>query len=374
MHAVPQSDQAPNAQSETAVSRRFARLIERGCPVKPQGSAANFPDALLARRLPKHLVTLNGHRFFVTHVRRDQQFRFFVAYVQLQTPTVPEHRRPLHPRIFYKDSSLVWRVATHYINTETEHWIGKGDIKPVVENGETHWYSAEETTNLPFEIQNALDTISRRATRPRPDRQALELVLRSAPDDRVRPYADFSTPRKRAMQDRQRAIHNNKPVAWFSDDHDPKSLLFAGGYEPDFRRGLIDKSQSRSKLYGGDIERFRIASRNRRIQYLFMRAPNQSWIIPPQPIAIDLMSYGVHTVDANVDEKLCIPGYEYHFADPLEVSGVFSQIPRGFAGASSTIDPQRADASLWTHAMPVMKRFHAALAHLRRAKTLAVQP
>ncbi len=107
--------------------------------------------------------------------------------------------------------------------------------------------------------------------------------------------------------------------------------------------------------------RFRIRSKNKLIQYLFMHAPSQSWIIPPQPVALNLMSYGVHTVDAHVDEKLCIPGYEYHFPDDSEEDGMFSQIPPGFAGDPSPIDPERADASPWTHDMPVIKDFHAAL-------------
>ncbi len=361
-------DVVPESLSEAEVAQSFSRLVDRGCPLKPQGSAKDNPLILMRRQRPRHLITLDGHRYFLTNVRRDQQFRFFVAYVQLRPGKSGKHG-PLYPRIFYKDSSLIWRVATHYINTPTEHWIGKGDIKPTVENGETHWYSAEETTNLPFEIQNALDQVSRRVAKPHPDRQSLSLILRDAPDDRVRPYADFSTPRRVAMQNPAKRINGNKPVAWFEDDTDPRSLKFASGYAPDFGKGLVSASSSRSKLYGGPIMRFRIRSMNAEIQYLFMRAPTQSWIIPPQPVALNLMSYGVHTVDAHVDEKLCIPGYEYHFADDDEEDGLFSQIPRGFAGSASKIDPERADASPWTHNMPVIRDFHTAMpALVRRAR------
>ncbi len=359
-HAIT-PDIPPASISEAQVGKQFAALLDSGCPLRPQGSAKTDPKRMLQRQKPRNLVTLDGHRYFLTNVRRDLQFRFFVGYVQLGNPRVAEHRRALFPRIFYKDSSLVWRVATHYINSENEHWIGKGDIKPVIEGGQTNWYSAEETTNLPFEIQTALDQVSRRVKAPVPDRRALSLILKNAPDDRVEPYADFSKPRLDAMNDAKKRIYNNKPVAWFSDDNDPNSLQFAKGFAPDFENGLIASSSSRSKLYGGAIMRFRISSQNRRIQYLFMRAPTQSWIIPPQPVVLDLMSFGVHSVEAHVDEKLCIPGYEFHFADDEEDDGVFSQIPKGYAGESSTIDPQRADASPWTHNMPIIKNFHAAL-------------
>lgn len=357
------ADVLPDARDESTIRAQFRTLLDQGYALRPQGLAREDPRRKLARQQPCHLIDLGTTRYWLTHVRRDQQFRFFVGYVQLNASRA---RSPLHPRIFYKDSSLVWRVATHYINTPTEHWIGKGDVKPVVEHGEIHWYSAEETTNLPFEMQTALDHISRRIRAPKPDRQALSLVLRDAPDHRVEPYADFSTPRRRAMSDPTKRIYNNRPVAWFNDDSDPRSLTFAKGFAPDFAHGLIDTSRSRSKLYGGDILRFRLASNNRRIHYLFMHAPTQSWIIPPQPTQLELMSYGVHTVDAHVDEKLCIPGYEYHFADDDEPDGVFSQIPSGFAGVSSPIDPQRADASPWTHKMPVMQAFHDALPALKR--------
>ncbi|MFK8030100.1 MAG: hypothetical protein AB8G18_07655 [Gammaproteobacteria bacterium] len=365
MNTAPLPDQQPDSLTEKEVTAQFEKLLNEGCHLKPQGTAKADPRKKLVRQKPKNLVMLEGHHYFLTNVRRDHQFRFFVAYVLLK-PSRTAARRTLFPRIFYKDSSLIWRVATHYINSKNEHWIGKGDIKPVVEDGEINWYSAEETTNLPFEIQTALDQISRRVKAPRPDRQALSLVLRNAPDNRVAPYADFSTPRRQAMSNTTKSIYNNRKVAWFEDDTNPDSLRFKAGFAPDFKHGLIAASQSRSKLYGGDILRFRIVSENRRIQYVFMHAPRQSWIIPPQPTALDIMSFGVHTVDAHVDENLCIPGFEYHFPDEDEPDGVFSQIPKGFAGASSPIDPQRADASPWTHRMPVIKAFHKALPALKK--------
>ena len=70
------------------------------------------------------------------------------------------------------------------------------------------------------------------------------------------------------------------------------------------------------------------------------------------------MSYGVRTVDVVADEDLSIPGYEYHFVDEDEDRpALHSQIPSGFAGDASEIDPSRADASAWLDALPVVRAF-----------------
>lgn len=353
------------------VQRLFRKLVASGCPVRPAGSAKSDLNGFLRSYTPRYLVELFQHRYFLCNVRHDNQFRFFVGYVQLHDQKNPEQKQPLYPRIFYKDSSLIWRVATHYIKSKNEHWVGKGDVKPVQENGETVSYSAEETTNLPFEIQNALDKISRLADKTRADRRAMQLVLRDAPDHRVRPYADFSKPRKIAMASAKKRINKNQSIAWFKDELDPRSLQFAKGFEPDFRHGLIDANETRSRLYGGRILRFRIASKNKQVQYLFVHAPRQCWIIPPQAFSDEIMSYGVRTVDANADENLCIPGYEYHFEEePGQPDSLYSQIPAGYAGEQSLIDPQRADTSPWNQKMPVIIKFYGALERLRSLSSL----
>ena len=43
-------------------------------------------------------------------------------------------------------------------------------------------------------------------------------------------------------------------------------VVFARGFEPDFRAGRIDVSESRSKLYGGRVRKFRVLSTNRKVQ------------------------------------------------------------------------------------------------------------
>ena len=57
-------------------------------------------------------------------------------------------------------------------------------------------------------------------------------------------------------------------------------------------------------------------------------------------------------------EDLSIPGYEYHFIDEAEdPPTLHRQIPEGFAGEASAVDPSRADASAWLEALPVVKAF-----------------
>ena len=102
-------------------------------------------------------------------------------------------------------------------------------------------------------------------------------------------------------------------------------------------------------------------------QYQFGAGPHQVWIIPPQTLTTELMSYGLRTVDVNADEDVFVPGYEYHFMDDAEEPPVLhSQIPAGFAGAASTVDPSRADASPWLERLPVVREFRRTV--LRRAR------
>jgi hypothetical protein len=66
----------------------------------------------------------------------------------------------------------------------------------------------------------------------------------------------------------------------------------------------------------------------------------------------------VRTIDVMADEELFVPGYEYHYLDEWEDPPAWvSQIPRGFAGEANPDYPERADASPWIEAMPVIRRF-----------------
>ena len=183
-------------------------------------------------------------------------------------------------------------------------------------------------------------------------------VLRNAPDSRIRPYRDFSEPRARAASNPRNRIHGGKSIAWFTRKGQPHTLRFAGGYAPDFVNGVLESRASASSLYGGDLMRYHILSHNREVQYLFFASPRQVWIIPPQATTTEIMSYGVRTVGVVVDEDLCVPGYEYHYLDhSVSPPEMVSQIPAGYVGKISAVDPSRADASPWLDELPVIQEF-----------------
>jgi hypothetical protein len=196
----------------------------------------------------------------------------------------------------------------------------------------------------------------------RRDLRAIGRILRRAPDGRFEPYRDFSAPRARARSDPRNLIHGGEVVAWFVRRNDPESLRFARGYQPDFGGGLLEVSRSASRLYGGRVGKYRILSKNRRIQYQFVAGPRHVWIIPPQALTTELSSYGVRTIDVEADEALFVPGYEYHYMDGTgSRPQLHSQIPEGFAGAPSPVDPSRSDASAWLDHLPVIREFRRRL-------------
>jgi len=355
----------PCALEPRQVEREFRALVEAGARIRPAGRAKARPRSLLSQGyVPRHKLRLFDTVFYLARLRQEPNARFFVAYVLLEADRdLAPHRRELFPRYFYKDATLVWRSASHFAQSESENWIGKGDLKRVKEeSGEVALYSAEETTNLPLEIQPALDLVSRMASRVKTDERAIGLVLRRAPDDRIEPYRDFVAPRRRAASDPRNLIHGGEPVAWFARRNDPASLRFARGYEPDFERGILEVDGSRSSIYGGEIRKFRILSKNQKIQYQFVAAPRHVWIVPPQALTTELTSYGVRSIDVNADDDLSPPGYEYHYLDESEdPPRLYSQIPEGFAGKICEGDPARADASPWLEALPVVQQFRKAI-------------
>ncbi len=346
----------PEALTPRQVGIQFRRLLEKGHVLRPAGTARVDPPSLLRLGYtPRYRIDFFATRFYLSNLRQDDQFRFFVAYVRLPQRPAGRGAWPIYPRIFYKDSSLVWRCASHFIASDRDQWIGKGALKPVP-GDEDLLASAEETTDLPFEIQAALDDASRRDGRARADHRAIPLVLRQGPDGRIEPYADFTEPRRLAMA--RHPVNGGKDVAWFARDDRPSSLKFAPGFAPDLRRGVVDLYHSRSRLYGGDIAKYRILSRNRQVQYTFIAGPRNVWIMPPQTLTRELMTYGVRPIDVPCAENLCLPGYEFHYHDSdNDASSMHSQIPAGFAGAASEIDSSRADTSPWNDHMPIVKAF-----------------
>jgi len=347
----------PDPLQPAAVAREFKRLLAEGARLLPAGDARRDPMALLSDGYtPKYRVRLFDTTFYLTNARQNPDLRFFVAYVVQQNARTG--RTEIFPRIFYKDISLIWRAASHIFISGDELWIGKGDTTDAFENGEHVVHSVESTTDLPLELQTAFETLVRQGGAIRYDLDILPRILRRAPRDRVEPYADFTAPRRRAAADRRNLIHGGRPICRFGRRDDPTSLKIARGFEPDFDHGVLEVASSRSTLYGGKVRRFRVLSKNRSIQYLFMAAPRHAFVIPPQALTTELSSFGVRTVDVVVHEELCVPGYEYHFLDEsVDPPVMHSQIPEGFAGEPSPLDGDRVDASAWIEELPVVREF-----------------
>jgi hypothetical protein len=363
---VPSPDCLERTPSE--VTRDFRRLLASGVALRPVGTARQRPRRLLSEGYtPKHAIRLFDTTYYLTNARQNYYLRFFVAYV-VQDPT-PGRERAAHPRIFYKDASLIWRSASHVGSQGGSFWVGKGDVATLLTETEELTYSLESTTDLPLEIQPALERLNQRRRHAPTDEGALDLILRRAPDGRIEPYRDFLEPRRRARANARNRIHGGRRVAWFARRNDPASLRFARGFEPDFDAGVLEEGELGSRLYGGRVRRFRILSTNRRIQYLFMAAPRVVWIVPPQATTTELSSYGVRTIDVAADEDLFVPGYEYHFVDEgCDPPLVHSQIPPGYAGAPCPFDDARADASPWLDRLPVIQAFRRKILGRRRGR------
>jgi len=357
---------APSDASPARVAREFRALLAAGAKLLPAGEARRRPRQLLARGYtPKHRIDLFDTRFYLTDVRQDAYIRYFVAYVV--PPRVGARALTIHPRIFYKDVSLQWRAASHFVRSDGENWIGKGDVRSVVDDGYETTTSAEETTDLPFEMQTAVEVLIRRVRAVRRDDAGVPLVLRRAPKHRIEAYRDFTAPRRRAQAERRNLINGGRSIARFTRKHDPASLRFVAGFEPDFGAGIVEHARSQSRLYGGAVDRYRTFSRNRKIQYLFLASPRHAWIVPPQATTTELTSYGVRTIDVIADEDLFVPGYEYHYIDDDDDPPVLvSQIPKGFVGPASELDPARADASPWLDRIPVIAEFKRRVVRRRR--------
>ena len=171
---------------------------------------------VVERYPPRYEVSLFDAKLFLSSFRHDEAIDFFVVYVGLRD--VRGNVRRYDARVVYKDVSLVWRAASHVSFQDGEAWIGKGDVKWERRADGEYEVSAEETTNLPYELQGALDELTRRG-RKQADGAAVPLILREGPPNRVRAYADFTAPRERARASFR--IHAGRPVARFTRRNDP---------------------------------------------------------------------------------------------------------------------------------------------------------
>jgi len=355
------------SRSSSQIAREFHALLESGARFHAAGRARRNPRRLLAAGYsPKHRLDLFGTRIYLSNVRQNPELRFYVAYVL--PPRSARARTDIYARIFYKDLSLVWRTASHMAyDHDGSLWIGKGDVRRVLQNGYEIVESVESTTDLPFEIQDALEDRLKALRRVPPDGSVLELVLRRSPADRIAPYDDFARPRRIAAASPRNRINGGRSIARFRRKTDPTSHEFVDGFEPDFTRGILEVKAARSRLYGGKLRRFRILSRNRLIQFVFIAGPEQVWIIPPQATTTELSSYGVRTIDVVADDDLFVSGWEYHYLDTeLDPPEIYSQIPDGYAGRPCPADPNKADASPWLDQIPVIRAFRRKVLGQRR--------
>lgn len=316
----------------------------------PVGTAATQPERLLeGRRAPRFRISFLNATYYLSHFAHDD-LNFFIAFVCLAG------KRKIFPRIFYKDSSLVWRVGSHVVRTDDENWIGKGEVKWVRRPDGEYLETLEETTNLPLEIQGALDDATRRGFKPKRDEEAVELVLRGGTSNRIRPFSDFSRPRELAAQEYR--LNGGRPIVRLTRRLDPSSLTFAKGFAPDFKKGHLGYSLSSSRLYGGRIEKHRVLSENRSVQFQFVASPTHVWMNPPQTLTTEIMDFGVRTTHVAAIDEAFVPGFEFHYEDAtVDPPVLHTQIPEGFAGDPSEIDPARSDASLWNEQLPMIQRF-----------------
>ena len=348
----------PSPRSPAAVTQEFHRALDDGARIVAAGAARRSPRRLLRLGyVPRYKVEVFDATYFLCHPRQNDDIRFFVGYVELGARS--GRARRFFSRIFYKDVSLTWRSASHYVRSNSDNWIGKGDVVVVIVDDDFERVESDEaTTDLPLEIQGAFEALLRRAQRIRRDETAVPLVLRRGSDGRVEAYRDFTGPRRRAQADRRNLVNAGRKIARFTRRNDPTSLRFTPGFEPDFTRGVLEIGRSTSRLYGGRLRRYRIASRNGKVQYLFIAGPRQAWIASCQATTTDLSSYGVRTIDVPIDEEVLLPAYEYHFYDDIvDPPELVTQIPPGFAGERSPLDDTRVDASPWIDRMPVMREF-----------------
>ena len=138
------------------VEREFRRRVEQGLAIRPAGRARRRPLRLLSLGYsPKHKLELFDTTFYLTNSFQNYFLRFFVAYV------VQEPGSAAHPRIFYKDASLLWRAASHMGGGRGDLWVGKGDVSVRYEDGDELINCEDLATwagTIPYEILTNLNT------------------------------------------------------------------------------------------------------------------------------------------------------------------------------------------------------------------------
>ena len=360
---APVASIVPAPQAPKVVAAEFHARLAQGQLVFPNG---HRPTAALQQYPPRYRLRLFDTTVYLSRVLQNESIRFFVAYV------AQDHKpEKIFARLFYKDISLIWRCASHYAEFDNGVWIGKGAVTTVVEGGKEYVESLEATTDLPLEMQTALEVFSHRLKTIPYDEAAIPIALRRAPTHRIEPYQDFLRPREKAAEKPEDLPNRGRRIAWFRRANDPSSLHFVAGFQPDLTAGVLERAPLQSSLYGGEVTRYRILSVNGQVQYSMVASAQHFFIASVQSISSVLSSFALRVVDAVVDETVLLPGYDYHFLDEdVDPPQWHSQIPPGFAGARSKADPSRADTSRWLNRVPVLRAF----ARAHRAGQLLPRP
>jgi len=353
---VPSSKLEPLTAGQ--VEREFKALVDSGVEFKVPGKAKEDPRSLLSLGYtPKYKIKLFDTTYYLSNVRKDGTEIPLVAYVVQKSPQTG--KPVIYARLFYKDYSMIWRSASHFRGSEAGiDWFGKGDFEPFSKSGLEHLYSMEETTNLPLEIQSALDEVGTKVENPKVDFKVAYRVLRGGMHERSAPYADFTKQRALARQNKRNLINGGKLIAFFDRKNDPSTLKFVDGYEPDFKAGIVEVSQDpgpRTHYYGGTLTKYRILSKNRKVQYQFVSGPQHTWVNPPQALTTGIMTYGVRSTDVFASDDLFVPGFDYHYTE--DDGTPYSQIPAGYAGKLNPYFEYLADASAWHEKLPVIRQF-----------------
>ncbi|MBW2667584.1 MAG: hypothetical protein JRE13_14940, partial [Deltaproteobacteria bacterium] len=93
---------APSLLSSRQVAAEFRQRLVDGAELRAVGDVRDRPERLLdGGYTPKHRIDLFDVTFYLTNMRLDDNFRFFVAYVLLASGQGRRPKRPvIHPRIF----------------------------------------------------------------------------------------------------------------------------------------------------------------------------------------------------------------------------------------------------------------------------------
>ncbi len=302
------------------INGAFDELVTRG--ITPQNEGTEPISKLLNNYGPRYEIEINdGNAYFLSEPRTNMDGHvFFVAWVYQDGV--------IHVRYLYKsDSSIGWRVATH---RSDGHFLGKGA------NGEI-------TTDVPGEIEQALNGIVARSQLNDDNYQAYDMVLPflERKEDIPDSFADVIT---------NPAVNDDNPIGHFKDDNDPSTFEFESGYEPNFNSGLIETYDDVNKLYG-PVKVYRFVSVNRKIQFKFIvDAKGRKFVGSIQSTEEKITSYGTRSEIVHADRKL-------YAAVLRNMNGGSISIPARYIGPIAA--GNYSDISAWTNALPFFKEFEA---------------